>query len=320
MLKKWFNDLFVDSKDNNKLEKTLFWILVIATIMIVVVFSYNVYVFDEGKFGEFGDFFGGLLNPIFTFLTLFGLIVTIVIQRQELRLARREYEKTASALNMQAIEVTFFNIIDLHHKITDDLALDLSEIKDSNVEEKMLDLINVWLKIQKKTKFSGRPVFSEILTFLSHGNASASEVKNRYSLIQNQNNHILGHYFRNLYQALKLIDGYEKSIVSDSDKRKYASILRAQLSSKELAILFVNCLENVSDQGQFKNLLIEYAMLEHLPIKKIDEENYQLSGTIMVNKEMLSQYKNKIDFNKLDFNKYYFGAFGKNTDIPYKLN
>lgn len=57
--------------------------------------------------GTLGDFLGGILKPIFTFLTLFGLIATTVTQKQELRLARSEYEKTADALSIQAVEITF---------------------------------------------------------------------------------------------------------------------------------------------------------------------------------------------------------------------
>ncbi|KPL94540.1 hypothetical protein AN168_13410 [Vibrio splendidus] len=320
-LKKWLDDLFIDSKDTKKLEKTLFIILIVAVLMIIGVFSYDVAVFTEGKYGEFGDFFGGVLNPIFTFLTLFGLIVTIVIQRQELRLARREYEKTATALNTQAIEVTFFNVIDLHHKIADSLELDLSKIeKASKIELALTEFANYWLKKKTVNSFIGRPVFDEILEYLSSSDASPTIVVERYSTIQNEHNYILGHYFRNLYQALKLIDSHKKDIVTEKNKRKYASILRSQLSSKELALLFVNCLEGVSDSGQFKNLLIEYSMLEHLPIKKVSDDCYLLAGTICVDKAMLAQYRNKIDFSGLDFQKYYSGAFGKNTDIPYKLD
>ncbi len=292
-----------------------------AIVMIIVVFSYDVSVFEKGKYGEFGDFFGGVLNPIFTFLTLFGLIVTIVIQRQELRLARHEYEKTATALNTQAIEVTFFNIIDLHHKIADSLELDLTKIgKKSKIEQALTEVASNWFKKSTITAFTGRSVFDEILVLLSSNRASPKAVVERYSTIQNDHNYILGHYFRNLYQALKLIDSHKNDIVTEENKRKYASILRSQLSSKELALLFVNCLEGVSDGGQFKNLLIEYSMLEHLPIKKVAEDCYLLAGIICVDSAMLAQYRNKVDFSGLDFQKYYSGAFGKNTDIPYKLD
>jgi hypothetical protein len=34
--------------------------------------------------GEWGDFFGGVLNPLLTFLTFMGLLITIILQQQEL--------------------------------------------------------------------------------------------------------------------------------------------------------------------------------------------------------------------------------------------
>lgn len=229
---------------------------------------------DRG--GVFGDFLGGVLNPILTFFTLFGLIVTIVIQRQELSLARTEYEKTADALSTQAIETTFFNILDLHHKIVDNLKVDLEELSYRSEAQKVLkgvtaSFLNAQLGVSaesKSLKVEGRQVFEEILAFLSVEAKSPEDSLERYKNIQKNHNHVLGHYFRNLYQALKVIDSYEENKLTREQKRKYSSILRAQLSTKELALLFINCIDGVSDNGQFKNLLIEFQMLEHLPIKK----------------------------------------------------
>src|SRR5690606_20728284 len=90
-----------------------------------------------------------------------------------------------------------------------------------------------------------------------------THIIDRYRIIQKHNNHILGHYSRNLYQALKLVDA--QSYISFEKKKQYTGIIRAQLSSEELSLLFINCLEGVCDDGQFKDLLVRYAMLEHLP-------------------------------------------------------
>lgn len=70
----------------------------------------------------------------------------------------------------------------------------------------------------------------------------------------------LGHYFRNIYQILKFVD--QSSI---DNKQLYTNLLRAQLSSDELAILFYNC---ISDFGlrKFKPLIERYAFFEHLPL------------------------------------------------------
>lgn len=132
-LYKRFRLLFIDSQNtetaidqHSNLLKPLFWILVVAGATSLTVFVADLWMHQKGAdwLGTLGDFFGGVLNPIFTFLTFFGLIITIVIQRMELRLAREEYEKTVVALNIQAIENTFFNTLNLHHKIVEGLKFD----------------------------------------------------------------------------------------------------------------------------------------------------------------------------------------------------
>ncbi|MBQ4800895.1 putative phage abortive infection protein [Pseudoalteromonas sp. MMG006] len=310
-----FEAIFTESDGDKKslsLNKVLFKVLSFAVLSAGLLLIINLALItftDRG--GVFGDFLGGVLNPILTFFTLFGLIATIVIQRQELRLARHEYEKTADALSTQAIETTFFNILDLHHKIVDNLKVDLEELSYKSKGESLSS---------KKTKVEGRAVFEEILTFLSVEAKTPDDALDRYKNLQKHHNHILGHYFRNLYQALKIIDGYEENKLTYEEKRKYSSILRAQLSTKELALLFVNCLESVSDSGQFKNLLVEFQMLEHLPIQK-RKDGYSLAGSkvAIASEDMLLQYKEKKEVG-VNLKKYYGGAFGTNGGVPYNLS
>ena len=321
-----FGRLFDECKgdsENTPLTRVLYNLILTAAIAGIVLFAIDCFLIvfgDKEKVGVFGDFFGGILNPILTFLTFFGLVITIVIQRQELKLARVEYDKTSDALNTQAIETTFFNILDLHHKIVDNLKLNISELRYKTgytIDYEEIDFTPNRVAVQ--TTFEGRAVFEEVLKFLTRNSASPDEVVERYKSIQDGSNHMLGHYFRNLYQALKLIHNYDDSKVTESNRRKYASILRAQLSTKELALLFINCLEGVCDQGQFKNLLIEYAMLEHLPVENT-KNGYLLAGSTcaIASDEMILQYGSKKDLG-INLKKYYGGAFGQNPAVPYNL-
>jgi len=312
----YFESMFTDARTGEhklSLNKVLFKVLSYAVFSAALLFSVNILLMtftDRG--GVFGDFFGGVLNPILTFFTLFGLIVTIVIQRQELRLSRHEYEKTADALSTQAIETTFFNILDLHHKIVDNLKVDLEDLSYRSEAEKALrgisaSVFNKYLTESiptKKLKVEGRAVFEEILTFLTVETKTPEDVLNRYKNIQKHHNHILGHYFRNLYQALKVIDSYEENKLTYEQKRKYSSILRAQLSTKELTLLFINCLDGVSDSGQFRNLLIEFQMLEHLPIQN-RKNGFSLAGSRIeiASNDMVLQYKEKKEIKSNDKNR-----------------
>lgn len=342
-----------NSTESNLLTKALFNLIVVAVSVIAALFGVDVWLVSHhgDTAGVFGDFFGGVLNPILTFLTFLGLIITIVVQRHDLRASRLEYEKTNQALTTQSVENTFFNTLDLHNKIAENIKFDLSTLGGQAYREKMSFMMKYIKSLNPKhdadtesflsnatheheipppipigpaTIVEGRAAFHEILKYLSSDSASPEQVMKRYMVIQEEHNHIVGHYFRNLYQVLKMIDRYDESVVSAESKNKYASILRAQLSTKELALLFINCLDNVCDKGQFKNYLIKYQMFEHLHCKelKFTRGLFMLGGDtgIPVDRSMILQYRKVKSFAPLDLEKVYGGAFGKNRGIPYDLS
>ena len=70
----------------------------------------------------------------------------------------------------------------------------------------------------------------------------------------------MGHYFRNFHRILKFVDEGEVA-----NKTEYTGILRAQLSSFELALLFYNALHPVG--AKLKPFIERYAMLENLDLK-----------------------------------------------------
>jgi|GEM_PF-702659 len=55
---------------------------------------------DAGTWGAFGDFVGGLVNPVVAFAAFFWLTESVKIQKQELADTRRELGKTTDAQNL----------------------------------------------------------------------------------------------------------------------------------------------------------------------------------------------------------------------------
>lgn len=67
----------------------------------------------------------------------------------------------------------------------------------------------------------------------------------------------VGHYFRNLYHVFKFID--ESPMFDESSKARYAKVVRAQLSTPELALLFFN---GMYEKGKnFKEYIERYTLL-----------------------------------------------------------
>lgn len=208
-------------------------------------------------FGTFGDFIGGSLNPILTFLTFIGLLITITIQQTELKESREEFKKSANALieqsqslSRQNFENTFFNLITLYNGILDNLKLDTTS-KQILSREIFTSIQNAILKTDQKIPSNefGEQILDNIKFYY---NASMLDIYSRK----------FGHYFRTVYQILKFIDN---SHFTQEEKQFYSNIFRAQFSSSELVILFFNCLSKYGKE-KFKPLVEKYEFFEHLVI------------------------------------------------------
>lgn len=129
---------------------------------------------------------------------------------------------------------------------------------------------------------SGRDVFKHryniMLSDLNENEKKIEEIYlNHYKEAQTD----FGHYFRNLYRMIKLVDEtdffYDQSKVSKKEifeiKYRYTSIIRAQISDYELLWIFYNCL---SENGikKFKPLVEKYALFKNIPVSLITSESH----------------------------------------------
>ncbi|MBL4265715.1 putative phage abortive infection protein, partial [Vibrio fluvialis] len=183
--------------------------------------------------GTFGDFVGGITNPIFSFLAFLGLLWTIKqqrdelgISREELRLTREELAKSADAqelhaqtaieqqklIQLQQFEATFFSLLANHEvalgKAIEDVKSAVNLVKDNDLSDEC------W-------HFN----FHEYQGLVS--------------------------YFIVLYQILKFVD--ESTLSSHEEKKKYTSLLRAYLPSEILILLTFNCYVNYKGVSETYN-------------------------------------------------------------------
>ena len=78
----------IDSK-RRPLMESLPWVLGFISVLAIVALIVELYVYvhffpgeieaDHSRWGEFGDFLGGTLNPFFALLGLLALLLTIVL-------------------------------------------------------------------------------------------------------------------------------------------------------------------------------------------------------------------------------------------------
>lgn len=248
------------------------FIIAIVSGGIVVLFYVNYFTgeisTDHDKWGTMGDFFGGTLNPIFGFIGLFALLLTIAIQNKELANSTRELATSAKALKEQSeslktqnFENTFFQMLRLHSNIVNDMFSG-----DPGSADKGLN---------------GRDCFKEYYdSFKTHYNrenlnAHGSDehlriIQDSYTTFFAEKQSDLGHYFRNLYTIIKFVNNSDIE-----NKKQYVSMVRAQLSSYELSLLFYNCLWSVG-RKKFMSLIEKYELLENMNIELLTNPKDQL--------------------------------------------
>lgn len=267
-------------QETNCKESHLSKTLAIACIIIICIWLtswglIDLMIIDVTQRGVFGDKFGAI-NALFSGLAFAGLIITLLYQKEELKLQReelaqtreelkgqrQEFEEQNKTLKRQRFENTFFNLLKLQQEIVTNLSYDdISITKESFFPPKFT---------KKHTLYEGRNVFQELylnLTISTKNNISYRGIKGAiqtkgylvYSDIHETS--IFDHYFRHLYRIIKYID--KNDLIEDCERYEYTCIVRSQLSDYEIILLFYNCLTS-NGAEKFKPLIEKYALLKNL--------------------------------------------------------
>ena len=128
-----------ESKDN--LWRTLlFASLAVCAVWLLSWILIDLCISECNNRGTFGDKFGAV-NALFSGLAFAGLIVTLLYQKEELKLQREELKETRNELNAQKLEFqeqnktmkrqrfenTFFNMLSLQQDIVSNLLLEYNK-------------------------------------------------------------------------------------------------------------------------------------------------------------------------------------------------
>jgi hypothetical protein len=80
---------------------------------------------------------------------------------------------------------------------------------------------------------------------------------------------LVGHYFRTLYNIVKFIATSEVE-----NKQTYINILRAQLSSPELTLLFYNCISKNGSE-KFKIFVEKFGLLKNMDFSRLRDPKHR---------------------------------------------
>lgn len=260
-----------------QVKATRYTILAFLSIVIGAgAFFYWFIIGNNNDLDKFGDYVGGVVTSIWSLAGLIIIYVAFLGQKQqilqqqkemlynrvEISMTRDEMIQQNETLKRQRFENTFFQMLSLHHQIVDSI-----EYIHPNRTRTGRDAFKfIYEQFYNEMKDKRKDDFNITLeTYLKYYKRSQ---------------HLLGHYFRNLYHIIKLVK------FSDIDEKyRYTSLVRAQLSSHELLMIFYNCL-TINGTEKFKPLVEEFMLFKNMPIDELvytlDKEQYNNSAYIKI--------------------------------------
>lgn len=234
---------------NNAIFIALFAFAVVVCSYVANFYAHN-FSNSSGDWGTFGDFVGGTLNPLLSFLALIILLRTFSMQKTELDLQKEELKDTKELLKLQTqtqvkqqFESTFFALLNVHNQILESLSREPTpDLRDGKTYTNDSNLQKVLLAIRCNRELDL--------------NVANSALKKQI--------YLCSHYLNVLYELLKFIE------MNADDEKKYSNIIRALLPSEIMTLLAVYCYSQENEK--YKLLIERYAIFENA-VFKLDSNN-----------------------------------------------
>ena len=268
-------------ESKNDLWRTLIYAgLAVLFIWLLSWVLIDLCISESNDRGTFGDKFGAI-NALFSGLAFAGLIVTLLYQKEELKLQREElaqtreelkgqreeFEEQNKTMKRQRFENTFFNMLSLQQEIVANLSYEY--YVNSNICPPNIPAEQFYGKSPKGI-LHGREVFEGM-----YHRAIIDYNRKRYAdgvhnIIRSFGSQAYAninattrfdHYFRHLYRIYKYVD--TSDLITEEERYDYACIIRSQLSDYELVMLFYNCL-TTNGREKFKPLIEKYTIFNNL--------------------------------------------------------
>lgn len=285
-----------DSTDTKEKEDTVDRLLLVSGVIgfiVVLTVATAAAILYAGEFedgtglsksqevwGQFGDFMGGLLNPAIGAVTIYLVLVSVYLQRKELRNSISEMKTSNNALETQinetkrqSFEQTFFTWLNSYRQLVDSIR-GLIEGKEYFGRQALYETWNDSLsassgKFAALLMSSGLPSGEPYRAFQAAAHAVPEHVPiikqailKSWERIYQKQQHQIDSVFRTLFRLLMWIDEQPKDLIGEDEKWRYVSIVRAQVSQIELFYLYYN--GHTRRGAKFVALINKYAFFDNL--------------------------------------------------------
>lgn len=228
--------------------------LFVVTLCIAYFFIIRANISSHEERGTFGDMFGAV-GALFSGLAFAGVIVTMLQQKEELELQRKELAQTNLALELQRKEMEAQN----------------KTIMLQRFENTFFNLLNFNIGIRNGIYYSSS---GEKLTGSKAAEYHFQICGNNLDDLNYVENYIgnngqIDYYCRNITGILKYID--QSDIIHMDEKTSYVDILLSNMSFDELGLYYCYCL-TPNGSLEAKVLAKKYALFKSVNQDSISEE------------------------------------------------
>jgi Putative phage abortive infection protein len=292
----------------NILIKWAIWICIIGASILIILgvvaafVGYRVPRHDENFLNDVGNWGSYLQGTTASLWSLAGLLIIFVaflaqkqqllLQNDQLKEQRNQFEieqqrqqseledqKSQFRLQLQSIklqnfESSFFQLLNMQNQIAAGMR-DSSEYRTNDSSHiQTIEGRNCFMKWYKSfsSNFTDNNLQRIANVNLPNNRSDIRIAILFYEEFYEKYQGDLGHYFRSLYHTIKFVESSE-AVVTYEEKRRYTSLVRAQLSAYELSFLFYNGICPIAKK--FKPLIVEFGLLEHLDKKLLLDSTHE---------------------------------------------
>nr|WP_229428936.1 putative phage abortive infection protein [Massilia sp. ST3] len=261
--------------------RRVFWGIAVAALSALALYAgkFGFTLADtKDEWGVFGDFLGGLLNPIVGIATVFLVLLNARLQRLELRNSLREMKNSNSALEkqnksirIQEFQNVFFNWLNTYRDAVNSVSTAFPNGKSYSGQGALLKIHkHHMMRPEVERVFANRLTgqdFNSLFNTSTVSSAAAEQeaedaILKAWELTKQIELENLEVPMRSLLGLMEWIDNQSFEIPLPQ-KHQCFRIIRANLSSAELIFLFY---ESWSLSTRQINIIKEFSVLEKLPM------------------------------------------------------
>lgn len=236
-----------------------FVILIVVIVAVLICFIWKFpffelnYPIESERWGQFGDFIGGVIG---TFITLISIIF-LYLAFKEQRLSNVESHEVNAELIKESQQTTKFNqrqLFDSNFNILLELYRNtISNYKSTSesIPDGKASMSNLVASFIATTPFDNNEPYTK----------RSKKALTQFNDFFAKNMTIVNAHMRILYQLFTLL---ETDDIEDNYKIRYTKLLRSQMTDEELILIRYNCMTGRGKKMQLP--VFQYNILKHLPL------------------------------------------------------